>query len=466
MADVQASLPDDSEPIDSGQRGDQVEGSLWRFLIPSLLGVLFFLTPIHTGEKWTILMGLLSDGATAYIGDAMPWVVLAILTTSALLTPLVSWFGNPFFPKGHRWSHIVDVTTPWVILRILGAAVAWMIHFQIGPEFIWHADTGGVALYSLAGGIVTIFFFAAFLLPFLTDYGFMEFVGTSFRNVFRWIFRLPGRSAIDATASWLAAAAVGILITVQQYEKGFYSRRESAVIATNFSISSLPFCVFVVGFIGLEHMFFSVYGTVVLLGLVAAVIVPRLPPLSRISDEYKPGVCKQIQESKPEGRSLLQHALSEAKARGEKGPGPGEFLRTAVGHVLDIWLGLLPAVVLIGMAGMALVEFTPIIHWLASPFVPVLELLQLPEASKAAPTMLVGFFEMFLPAAIGQGIESELTRFVVACVSLTQLIYMSEVGVLLLRSSIPLNFWNLVQIFFLRTVIVLPLAAGVGHLLF
>jgi nucleoside recognition membrane protein YjiH len=77
--------------------------------------------------------------------------------------------------------------------------------------------------------------------------------------------------------------------------------------------------------------------------------------------------------------------------------------------------------------------------------------------------MLVGFFEMFLPAAIGQDIESELTRFVIAAVSLTQLIYMSEVGVLLLRSPIPLNFWNLVQIFLLRTLVALPLAATVAH---
>jgi nucleoside recognition membrane protein YjiH len=448
----------DTEP---GARSRQAP--LWRFLLPSLLGVLFFLTPVYTGEKWTILMGVMSDYLTAVLGDAMAWVLLAILSTSAILTPLVSWLKLPVIPAGHRWRHIFDVTTPWVVLRLLGAVTAWLIHFKLGPEFIWHEDTGGVAFYALAGGIVTIFFFAALLLPFLTDYGFMEFVGTTFRNSFRRVFRLPGRSAIDATASWLAAAAVGILITIQQYEKGFYSKREAAVIATNFSITSLPFCVFVVGFIGLEAMFFQVYGTVVLIGLVAAIVVPRLPPLSRIPDEYHPLVGKQIAESTPQGRSLFGHALDEARQRAARGPGPLEFLRTAATHVLDIWFGLLPAVVVVGMAGMALVEFTPIMHWLAWPFVPLLELLQLPEARDAAPTMLVGFFEMFLPAAIGQDIESELTRFVIAAVSLTQLIYMSEVGVLLLRSPIPLNFWNLVQIFLLRTLVALPLAATVAH---
>ena len=73
---------------------------------------------------------------------------------------------------------------------------------------------------------------------------------------------------------------------------------------------------------------------------------------------------------------------------------------------------------------------------------------------------------MFLPAAIGKAIESELTRFVICVVSLTQLIYMSEVGVLLLKSPLPLNFLNLVQIFLIRTLLVLPMAAAVAHLIY
>ena len=48
--------------------------------------------------------------------------------------------------------------------------------------------------------------------------------------------------------------------------------------------------------------------------------------------------------------------------------------------------------------------------------------------------MVVGFADMFLPAVIGSGIESEMTRFVIAGVSVTQLIYMSELGGLLLGS--------------------------------
>ena len=109
------------------------------------------------------------------------------------------------------------------------------------------------------------------------------------------------------------------------------------------------------------------------------------------------------------------------------------------------------------------VEYTPIITWLSYPLIPLLKLLQLPEAAAAAPAFLVGFAEMFLPAVLAKGIESELTRFVIIGVFITQLIYMSEVGVLILKTRIPLNFRDLAVIFLLRTFISLPIVAAIAH---
>jgi|SaaInl1SG_22_DNA_1037389.scaffolds.fasta_scaffold02397_2 nucleoside recognition membrane protein YjiH len=440
---------------------------LARFLVPSLLGIACFLTPIRYEGDFTILVGVLTDMTNAALGDARIPLLLAILTLSAVVTPLVSWGRISLVRNGHPWRQLVDVQVPWVVLRIFGAICGWMIYLQVGPQWIWHESTGQIALNDLAGGIMTLFIFAAFLLPFLTDYGFMEFVGEACRKVFRRSFKLPGRSAIDAMASWLTAAAVGVIITSQQYQRGFYTARESAVIATNFSIASLPFCLFTTEFIGLGHVFFQVYLTVFVLGVVATIITPRLPPLSRIPDEYFPGVQVQpVDKFADDHRPIMTRAIESACERAAQGPGPRLFIREATANVLDIWFGLLPAVVLAATLGMALVEYTSVMHWLSWPFVWALELLHIPEAHAAAPTMIVGFMDMFLPAAVGASIDSELTRFVVCCVSLTQLIYMSEVGVLMLKTPLPLNFLNLVQIFLLRTAILLPLSAAVGHLLY
>ena len=66
------------------------------------------------------------------------------------------------------------------------------------------------------------------------------------------------------------------------------------------------------------------------------------------------------------------------------------------------------------------------------------------EAEAAAQTIMVGFADMFIPSILAaQNINSELTRFVVAAMSVTQLIYMSEVGALLLGSKIPVNIFDL-----------------------
>jgi nucleoside recognition membrane protein YjiH len=291
----------------------------------------------------------------------------------------------------------------------------------------------------------------------------MEFCGTLVRNIFRKVFGLPGRSAIDAIASWLGSGTVGVLITAQQYQKGFYSAREAAVIASNFSIASIAFSLLISSFMKLDHLFVPFYLTVVVAGLAAAIITPRIPPLSWKKDEYIAGVGKQIKEDVPGDVSLLRWGVLQAVRRANANPSPAQMVKVGVHNVVDIWLGLLPLVMAIGTLSLAIAEYTPLFNWLSYPIVPLLELLQLPEAAKAAPAILVGFADMFLPAVLGKGIESELTRFVVACVSLTQLIYMSEVGVLIIKAKLPLNILELFMIFIIRTLITLPIIALMAH---
>ena len=110
-------------------------------------------------------------------------------------------------------------------------------------------------------------------------------------------------------------------------------------------------------------------------------------------------------------------------------------------------------------------EYTPLFDWIALPFRLYLELLSVPEAAAAAPAMVVGFADMILPAVLGAGIESELTRFIIAGISVSQVIYMSEIGALILRSRIETTVWHLAGIFLLRTVIAIPLFVLLGHLL-
>ncbi len=64
---------------------------------------------------------------------------------------------------------------------------------------------------------------------------------------------------------------------------------------------------------------------------------------------------------------------------------------------------------------------------------------------------------MFMPAAVASGIENEFTRFILAGVAVSQIIYMSDLGVIILRSRLPVRLSHLVGIFLLRTVLLIPL---------
>jgi nucleoside recognition membrane protein YjiH len=440
--------------------------SILRFLVPTLVGMAMFLIPIPSGESVTIGVGLLADGLQDLLGAALVPVGVAVLCLSVIAT-VFARLVNPAWMRSEGWIEIFHVGPVWFGMRVVGALFGLMTVYGFGPEVLRGGATGGVILNDLIPVLLTFFLFALIALPFLVEFGLMEFIGTIVRKPFRKIFGLPGRSAIDATASWMGAAPLGVLITYQQYERGYYSQREASVIATNFSVASIAFSLLIAGFIGLDHMFVQMYFTVVVAGLTAAIIMPRIPPLSWKPDEYYPPVGKRIEETeRAPGVGVFTASVGAATARANTAPGPRELARGVLLSIGDIFFGLLPLVMAIGTAALALAEHTPVFTWISYPMVPVLELLRLPEAAAAAPATLVGFADMFLPAVLLTSVESELTRFVIGCLSLTQLIYMSEIGVLILKSKIPLSFLELGVVFGLRTVITLPIIALMAHTLF
>jgi nucleoside recognition membrane protein YjiH len=70
-----------------------------------------------------------------------------------------------------------------------------------------------------------------------------------------------------------------------------------------------------------------------------------------------------------------------------------------------------------------------------------------------------------MPAIVASNIENKLVKFVLAGLGVTQLIYMSEVGLIILRSSIPLNFIQLFVIFLLRSIISFPVLLIAGMII-
>ena len=147
--------------------------------------------------------------------------------------------------------------------------------------------------------------------------------------------------------------------------------------------------------------------------------------------------------------------------------GVGQFIENGLKNAVGMWFGVLPTVMAIGTLALLLANNTPIFEILGKPFMPLLELLQVPEAAEASKTMIVGFTDMFTPSIIAaERITSAMTRFIIAVVSVTQLIYLSEVGGLILGSKLPVKLWELFVIFLERTIISLLIVCPLAHLIF
>lgn len=440
--------------------------NIFKFIIPSLIGVIIFMTPIVYDGDITIPIAIFSKAVQNILSGMLPTIMTILICITFIMSVMTKLF-KPQFILNHKFLNtLFNVTPLWFVARILGAIFAVCTYFKIGPAFVWSENTGGLLLNSLLPILFSVFLFAGMLLPLLLDFGLLEFFGVLFTKIMRPIFSLPGRSSIDCIASWLGDGTIGVLLTSKQYEDGYYSKREAAIIGTTFSAVSITFSLIVIAQVGLEHLFLPFYLTVTLSGVVAAIITPRIPPLSKKPDTYFNGNKKENGEEIPKGYTPIKWGLEMAIEKASNNKGVKNFLTQGIQNVLDMWLGVAPIVMAMGTLALMLAEYTPIFRWLGTPFIPFLNILQVPEAAKASQTLIVGFADMFLPSVIGATIQTEMTRFIIAAVSVTQLIYMSEVGGLLLGSKIPVSFKDLVVIFLERTIITLPIISLAAHIIF
>ncbi|GAA0447727.1 YjiH family protein [Lentibacillus halophilus] len=441
-------------------------GNYLKFIIPSLLGAFLLMVPIPVNGEVTLIVAVWDNFIQTYLGTAMPAIAVALISLSFVMALITVTTRPQFILQNHFLRKLFYVGPIALLTKGLATFFGLLTLFQIGPEWIWSDATGGNILFGLLTTLVAIFFFAGYILPLLLDFGLLELIGTIMKKIMRPIFTLPGRSTVDSLVSWLGDGTIGVMLTNNQYEEGYYTKREAAVIGTTFSLVSIDFTIVVLLELDLGHLFLPYYGTIIIAGLVAALIMPRIPPLSRKVDAFYEEAEAREQETYPENMSLVKWGMHQAADRAKRMTSVVPVIRGGTQNVLTMWLEVVPVVMAIGTIATIIAEYTPIFAWLGAPFIPLLNVLQVPEATEAAQTVVVGFADMFLPAILGSGIESEMTRFIIACLSVTQLIYMSEVGALLIGSKLPLNMKDLIIIFLLRTLITLPIIALIAHMIF
>ena len=163
-----------------------------------------------------------------------------------------------------------------------------LISLNLAPEFLKNENTGGLMATGMIPPLMVTFFIGVILMPLLTSFGLVEFIGTLIAPIMKKVFKVPGYAAIDALASFLGDGTIGIVVTDQQYQKGYYTQREAAVIATSFSIVGISFAAVVADLLNFSNIFWIFYGTIAFATVIAGFIISRLP-LKKFKNEYYQG---------------------------------------------------------------------------------------------------------------------------------------------------------------------------------
>jgi nucleoside recognition membrane protein YjiH len=321
-------------------------------------------------------------------------------------------------------------------------------------------------MLGLLPSLLAIFLVSGFLLPLVVDFGLMDLFGTLASKSMYKLFKVPGRSAVDAISSWLGDGTLGIMLTNTQYKQGFYTAREAATISVCFSLVSLPFSTVIADQLGFMPLFVPFYGTVCVSSLACALIIPRIYPLKGFKNTTFNNIEHLKEELVPEDANIFEFGLNKAISRASAAPSLKDILVNGCKTVIDMYLGLLPLVMAWGTLALIVAEFTPLFNIISFPVVFLLKLLQIPDAVQAAPAVLVGFTDMFLPSIMVSGENiSQVTQFIIGTLSITQLIYLTETGAVILKSDIPLNLKDLFLIFLTRTLIALPIITLLAKLI-
>lgn len=437
--------------------------NLIKFILGSLLGIVMFLVPIPQDGSFTTLLDFIKGFLKNLFGASLPYILLVIVVGAAVLS-LYDYFCKPDWIRKNDFLKKGFSTTPfYLISKVIGAIVAVMVVFGIGPEFITSIDTGATMI-DLCCTLLCIVIGFSFFLPFLTDCGIMEFLGVILKPVVRPLFRVPGRASIDLIASWFGASNAAVILTREQYMKGFYTKREAGYIMTNFSLVSIPFCLLVADTIGIANLFPAFYLCICVTGVLLAVICGRIPPLSKLPDTYQEQAGKNINEEVPQEKGTLSYALELSCKRAEKFGAKG-VLSGGLEVVMGMFFDLIPIVVAWGTVALVIATYTPVFDWISYPMGLYLQLFGVEEAFAVAPAALIGFTDMFIPALLITGVASVKTKFIIGVLSLVQIIYLTEVGAIIIKSEIPMNFWKLLIVFLERTIIAIPIIVLMANIL-
>ncbi|EWG10128.1 YjiH family protein [Cytobacillus firmus] len=420
-----------------------------KFFLFSSIGLFMFFVPVTIDGKSSILLDHVVTAIQAFIPSAVPYYALFVILLGAIY---------PFYTK--TWNKN-KVNIVFSIFKVIGLFTAFMIVFGFGPAWLFDPSMGPFLFDKLVVSVGLLVPIGSVFLALLVGYGLLEFFGVIMQPIMKPIWKTPGKSAIDAVASFVGSYSIGLLITNRVFKEGKYSIKEAAIIATGFSTVSATFMIVVAKTLGLMEIWNTYFWTTFAVTFIVTAITVRIWPLKSMSEEYYNGQEPPV-ETFTGGR--LQAAWKEAMDTAAQSPSLWKNMKDNLKDGFVMTMSILPSIMSVGLLGLILAEFTPVFDWLGYIFYPFTALVQLPEPLLAAKASAVGIAEMFLPALLAA--EAALvTKFVIGVVSVSAIIFFSALVPCILSTEIPITIPQLLVIWAERTILTILITAPLAYLL-
>ncbi len=424
--------------------------SKFKLLFLSSIGIFMFFIPIELMGRKTILIDHFVNMVMKTLSTYTSYYTLGIIVLGTIL---------PIYTG--RWKKsIIDMI--FTGFKFLGIVVSLMAISGKGPEALMRGDMIPFLFNKLAIPVGIMIPLGSIFLSFLVGYGLLEFIGVIMEPVMKPIWKTPGRSAVDAVASFVGSYSIGLLITNSVYKEGKYTVKEACIIATGFSTVSATFMIIVAKTLGLMEIWnFYFWSTLIITFLVTAISV-RIYPLRSKPNVYHDG-SEKIEDKKRDGNIFKNAYLDGLESASNSDP----VITNIVKNMKDgmrMAAGVVPTILSIGLLGLILAEYTPIFDLIGYIFYPFTSLMKIPDPMIVSKAVSLEIAEMFLPALLVKGVGHIITRYVIGVVSISAILFFSALIPCILATEIPLKIREMVIIWIERTILTIVLAGAVAHI--
>ena len=436
-----------------------------KFTLMSICAFIFYLMPMLVNFNINGTNQSLIAHAIAFVLSPPIYAYAMAFGTAVFVIIIVGTLVFSFYESSYPFLNQVFRCSNYArFFRVFGAVIFLCTHYQIGVN-TWFGSlffgeyTGGV-LTGLGQTMLVTLATGVFFLPFLVDFGLIEFIGEFLHPFMRRLFKVPGYSAVDATTSFLGDGTIGIVVTDKLYQEGYYSKKEGAIIATNFSVIGLGFAIVVGINLGFTTNFGLFYGTIAMVTVILAMIMSRTPYKKWDNTYYT-----EPKEIPTLPGNAFQRGIVLGSQKAQETNTIQAFLASwKIGVML--YIGLLPVIIAAGTIGLVIAEHTPFFSIITIPIAPLYQMLgfSAETAVSMATGTFAGLFDMYLPTIFIMGDPDVKARFIMGVLSFTQLVFLSETGMALLRTKMGFNIWDIARFYVIRTFLSLPFVIAFAFL--